>query len=247
MVKGLTMPSAGFADEIEAYMTAEEAVGFFSRFYFLNGMGGRFGARLSTARTAEVALKVRAPHETGLHYNYDTWQDDSAFRQQARALGDALNRSFETGRAHYFRLEAQASPRIWEQNGIRFDESFGCGEFPLYRLGIAGVFPWFDLRADRMLDLLECPLIFMDSAITDRWPTDALEGFSGFVKHVAAVGGSISTLFHPGLLANREFQNDPTFYSRMLVEMRRLGARQLTTEQLLSIWHSTKCSGLHST
>lgn len=234
MLKGVRKPQLGFADEVTAYMAAEEEYGFFSRFYFLNGMKGRFGARLSTAKTATIAKQVLAPHELGLHYNYDTWRDARAFGRQLHALADKVDTTFQSGRAHYFRLDPAVSPLVWEANGIRFDESFGSGDMPAYRLGLAGVFPWFDLRSDRTLDLLECPLIFMDSAIPQRWPDDPLGGFLTFVRHVATIGGSISVLFHPGQLHNSEFQKDTSFYPRMLHEMRSFGARQMTTQQLVA-------------
>lgn len=234
MLKGILRPRQGFADEIRGFMDLEEANGFFSRFYFLSGPSGRLGARASLAATLAVAREVRPPHEVGLHYNYDAWRDDAAMMRQARALREPLSVPVKAGRAHYWRLDPDVSPPLWEAAGIRLDESFGSDEVPLYRLGLAGVFPWFDLRADRECDLAECPLLFEDMALLEYWRQDALSSLLSEARHIAAVGGSLSLLFHPGYLANPEFQPDPSLYGRILSAMRSLGARQLTTEQILS-------------
>jgi hypothetical protein len=234
MLKGVLRPRAGFAEELLEYMALEEAYGFFSRFYFINGTRGRYGARSSTAEAAKVACEVGAPHEIGVHYNYDTCVDLAALTRQVEGLREATGKSLHSGRAHYLRLDAASSPRIWEEAGIRLDESFGSDVVPIYRLGLAGAFRWFDLKSDRALNLVECPLIFEDMAMMQTWPTNPLAGLLSHARHVAAVGGSLSILFHPGYLKNPEFQTEPSLYANILSAMRDLRVRQLALPELLS-------------
>lgn len=234
--KGLRRPEEGFANEVDDFMRVEEDFGFASRFYFLLGKRGRYGARSSLASTLAVARKIRPPHEIGLHYNQYGGGMAACLAEQMELLSKGLNVRIVSGRAHYLSFRPRSAPECWESVGLRLDESFGAADRPGFRLGMAGVFRWFSRAENRQLKLIECPLLFMDGAVLGQWPDDPFRGILAWVRHIEAIGGSVSLLFHPSYLSNPEFQSDATLYPRLLEVMRERGARQITTAQLQAVF-----------
>jgi len=233
MMRGWRQPADGFASEVDDFMEIEENYGFWSRFYFLVGQRGRFGARTTRELTRAVVKRIRAPHEVGLHYNHIKWRSKDSLERQIGQLANDGGAPVLTGRAHYLSIDVESSPEMWEAVGLALDESFGSAEVPMFRLGFSGLFRWFSTSMDRQLRLVECPLLFMDQAMRTRWPDDPLTGMMTWVRHISRIGGCVSLLFHPGFLGNPEFQPDPGFYSRILEALRVAGVRQMSTKQVM--------------
>jgi len=233
MMRGWRRPADGFASEIDEFMKIEENYGFWSRFYFLMGKRGRFGARTTRELTRAIVRRIRSPHEVGLHYNHIKWRSQDSLERQIGQLADDGGAPVLTGRAHYLSIDVESSPEMWEAVGLALDESFGSAEVPMFRLGFSGLFRWFSTSMQRELKLVECPLLFMDQAMRTRWPDDPLAGMMNWVRHIGRIGGSISLLFHPGFLSNPEFQPDPEFYIRILEALRAAKVRQISTKQML--------------
>ena len=117
-------------------------------------------------------------------------------------------------------------------HGIRCDESSGFADRIGYRNGIGGCFQFYDVSADRPLDILEMPLIVMDAVLIDQYGSEGVDVFGKMLEHLGHVGGALSVVFHPGQFNNPEHKRMLGVYHGMLVKAREAGARSMTARAL---------------
>lgn len=221
------LPRRYFFDNIIGMIALERMLGFTSSLYFLNGKGGRFGARSGAGMIAEVAALIPAGWDLGMHYNHDTHLEHQAFVTQRTELEALLGRRVTAGRAHYLRFNPARSWRFYVDMGIRADETLGYADRIGYRAGIAGPFRPYDAGSGRALPLVEMPLVFMEGALVEQYPIDPVGAFARHLHHIAEVGGAVSLLFHPGQFDNPEYPETRGLYRRLLGRARLQGARSV--------------------
>jgi hypothetical protein len=221
------LPCRYYFDNIVGMIAIERMLGFSSSLYFLNGTGGRFGARSGAGMIPDVAAMTPAGWELGLHYNHDTHLEPQVFAAQRAELEALLGREVKAGRAHYLRFDPARSWRFYADMGILADESLGYYDRIGYRAGIAGPFRPYDAGNGQTLPLVEMPMVFMDGALVEQYPADPVEAFERHLRHIVVVGGAVSLLFHPGQFHNPEHPETLGLYRRLLGTARRLGARSV--------------------
>lgn len=221
------LPRRYYFDNIVGMIAIERMLGFSSALYFLNGSGGRFGARSGSKLIPAVAAVTPTGWDLGLHYNHNTHLDPQAFAAQRAELEALLGREVVAGRAHYLRFDPARSWRFYADMGIRADESLGYYDRIGYRAGIAGPFRPYDAESGQALPLVEMPMVFMEDALVKQYPADPVAAFERHLRHIAVVGGALSLLFHPGQFHNPEHPQTLGLYRRLLGRARLLGARSM--------------------
>lgn len=236
MARNAVRPWTFYEGNVRGMLELESMLGFRSTLYFLNGTGGRFGARSGTAaveRLTRGALKV-APDcaDYGIHYNFDSASQDGGLATQIEELTRVLGTRPKSGRAHYLLYEGFASMKLWEEHGIVVDESLGYPDAVGFRSGIAGPYHPLDPATGEVAGIAEMPLALMDGPLLAE--EDPLGRFAALVHHLGRVGGALSLLFHPGVFDNPELP-DARFLYRELLEVARLeGAESCTALEMVS-------------
>lgn len=221
------LPRRYYFDNVVGMIAIERMLGFTSSLYFLNGTGGRFGARSGAGLIPDVAAVTPAGWDLGLHYNHDTHLEPQAFAAQRTQLEALLGRRVVAGRAHYLRFDPTRSWRFYVDMGIHADESLGYYDRIGYRAGIAGPFRPYDAGSGQALSLVEMPMVVMEGTLVEQYPNNSAEAFERHLRHVAVVGGAVSLLFHPGQFHNPEHPEMLGLYRRLLGSARLLGARSV--------------------
>ena len=98
-------------DNITGMIDLEQMCGFTSTFYFLNGGGGRFGARNGIRGLSSALLEIPTGWNTGIHYNYDTLLEPELLDAQIEQLTSIMGHRPISGRAHYLRFDPAKSFR----------------------------------------------------------------------------------------------------------------------------------------
>ena len=109
-------------------------------------------------------------HEIALHCSYESYRDGEKIRDEYRKLVSCCERlgirqEIRIARQHYLRFSIADTWRLLDQAGIRYDESLTFAGSPGFRCGTCYEYPVFDLTNCRQLDLIERPLIVMDSSV----------------------------------------------------------------------------------
>jgi len=223
-----------YFDNIVGMIAIERMLGFTSSLYFLNGTGGRYGARSGSGLIPDVATVTPTGWDLGLHYNYDTHLQPQAFGAQRTELESLLGQRVVAGRAHYLRFDPARSWRFYVDLGIQADESLGYYDRIGYRAGIAGPFRPYDAESGQALPLIEMPMVFMETALVEQYPDDPAAAFERHLHHIAVVGGAVSLLFHPGQFHNPEYPDTLGLYRRLLGCARRFGAQSINAIDFFS-------------
>ncbi len=226
-------PREYYFDNVLKMVELEQKYGARSILYFLNGTGGRYGARSAPGLISELTRKIPEGWEMGLHYNYDTHLDSDKLARQKAALEELAGRQMLSGRAHYLRFDPAYSFPLYESHGIRCDESSGFVDFTGYRNGMAGCFaPWDNVNA-RPHDVYELPMTIMESTLLAQYGQDAGTTLRKMLRHLKAVGGALTLLFHPDKYDNPEHPDLIGAYENWLGECQNAGAEFLTPSELI--------------
>ncbi len=225
MLRNAIYPKAFYLENIAGMADVEKMFGYTSSFYFLNGTGGRFGARSGSALIPEALRQIPSEWSVGIHYNFDTLLDAERFNSQLTELSAYLTTPIVSGRAHYLRFDPEKSFSFLASMGMYCDESVGYPDCIGYRCGIAGPFQPYDHLSCRALSLWEVPLTIIESTLINQYPRDPVKVFHRLLAHISRIGGAISLLFHPGLFFNPEFPETRGLYRRLLGVARQLGVR----------------------
>jgi len=223
-------PQKFYMNNVYAMIDLERQFGFKSILYILNGVGGRFGFRNNFSAVRELIENIPENWDVGLHYNYDTFLDDTSFLRQKNELEVALGREVFSGRAHYLKFDPLKSFLQLETHGVRFDESLGIADSNGFRLGVAGVFYPLLMEVERASSVLALPLQFWDSHLDGE---EKITDFEDSLKHLSKIGGVVSLLFHPGQFYNLEAPKMDGVYYRALKALQGVEAESVSPDFLI--------------
>ncbi|HVP06831.1 MAG TPA: hypothetical protein VMS71_03240 [Candidatus Acidoferrum sp.] len=233
IVRNAVTPRRYYFDNVTGMLDIERCFRFTSTLYLLNGAKGRFGARSPLAETRRLAKLVPPAWEIGMHYNYNTFLDPSAFSSQLDQLKQIVPNRIISGRAHYLHFDPFRSFSFLQQYGICTDESSGWPDYVGFRNGIAGCFQAYDLKQNTPLDIWEVPLTIVENALANQHGAESLPVVENLLRHLRSIGGALTILFHPGRFHNPESPRTLFLYHEILKAGRRVEATSLTARQLV--------------
>jgi len=138
-------------------------------------------------------------HQIGLHASYRSFDHPEMIREEKLRLEEATDSEVTIVRQHYLRIHTPRSWEVWNTAGFVKDTSYGFSEQEGFRCGTCHAYPVFDLRADRELELIEEPLIVMDTTLKSYRKIPIDEGIlkiNQLVKMCKAVNGNFTLLWH---------------------------------------------------
>ncbi len=238
MARNAVTPRRYYASNVSGMMELERCFGYSSTFYWLNGTGGRFGARSPLSEIARLVEQLSPGWESGIHYNYDTFLHDDRFAAQLAELQALCPNKIISGRAHYLRFDPFRSFEFVRQFGITIDESSGWADFVGYRNGLAGCFQPYDPVRRAAIDMCEVPLVVMDLALATQHGSQAIPFVEHQLRHLSRIGGALTVLFHPGQFFNPEHRVTMGLYHDILKACRDARARSLTARELTETHHT---------
>jgi len=136
--------------------------------------------------------------EMGIHASYQSFDSRTQFRAEVAALKNLLGTGRLGGRQDFLRWRPETWME-WESQGITYDASVGFADHIGFRAGTCHPYhPWL-LSRGREAELLEIPLLVMDSTLLGYMrlqADDALQRVREMVARCRAVGGVFTLLWH---------------------------------------------------
>ncbi|MCC7117869.1 MAG: polysaccharide deacetylase family protein [Anaerolineales bacterium] len=204
-----------------------EACGMKSRFYFMAAERSRFqqgyNPALAVLKNCMLALKDRG-HEIGIHPGYSSFANVEKLTGEKEALQNAIHQPVLGGRQHYLRFRAPDTWRDWEAAGLKYDSTMGYADQEGFRCGTAYPYQPFDVEQDRALDILEIPLIVMDTTLKvyrNLTPAQAKARILELAKTCQTFGGQFTLLWHNTSLVD-DWQEWGQVYREALFELAKL-------------------------
>lgn len=114
-----------------------------------------------------MRLIIENGHKVGVHPGFLTSTNNALMRA---AINNFKNIFFKISssentiysRQHYLMWDAAQTPRLLAQNDVNVDCTLGFNDRPGFRAGTCHKFPLFDPKSQRMIGLIEMPLIAME-------------------------------------------------------------------------------------
>ena len=197
-------------DTFDQLMASSESRGLRSAFYFMSGSDAEYSLYEPAIRELLRRVAERG-HEIGFHAGYGSFRDLEVFQSELEelrrvCLEEGIEQEIRGGRQHFLRWENPATWRLWDEAGLEYDSTVGFADAPGFRCGTCRDYPVFDLQARRSLNVLERPLIAMETSAfvyLGRRPGAAVARFATLKERCRRVGGDFVALWHNTTVADR--------------------------------------------
>lgn len=135
----------------------------------------------------------------GLHGSFYSFADKVIFTIEKRRFETVCGLEVAAVRQHFLRFDVRKTPQVWQECGIRSDSTLGFPEREGFRCGTCHPYPLYDIENDCVLDVVEHPLIVMDTTLFQYRELTENEAFDSVRKlydRCVAVEGDFIMLWH---------------------------------------------------
>ena len=173
-----------------------------STFFFKTTPSGFFDSGYDIRHNALKPIFTRIQDmgfSIGLHPGFRTVQNDNKILREKNALEAAIGHHVSECRQHYLRFQV---PQTWRKQinaGLIVDNSLAFAEHVGFRCGTCHPYHPFDVMAQTQLEILERPLIVMDSTLKDymQLSVDHAEKLIGDLAYrCLKIEGDFTLLWH---------------------------------------------------
>jgi len=124
----------------------------------------------------------------GLHPSYDSIKSNNSISYQFQKIRNlcselSINQEIWCARMHYLRFIFPETAYQYEEAGIKYDSSLYFDDNPGFRCGTCKPYNLFDPINNKILDLIERPVIFMDDSLISHQP-DNSEGLYEYINKI---------------------------------------------------------------
>ncbi len=184
--------------------------------------------------------------EIGLHPSYHAHTHAAYLRNERRALTEITGVDSISVRQHFLRYESAITPRIQEAIGFRIDSSLGFAECAGFRNGTCMPFLRFDPARNKVMDIWEMPLLFMDGALFNRQKYGAAEAIQESIKLLELCqkfGGVAVGLWHNVVGEELDYPGWGEHFEQTLRWSSTQGAHIASLQDALSSWTGYPVAG----
>ena len=121
------------------------------------------------------------------------------FAEEKNNLQNVTNSEIDISRQHFLRFDVHGTPQVWQKCGIRHDSTLGFPEHEGFRCGTCHPYRLYDVDNDCVTDIVEHPLIAMDTTLFQYRKLTGEEAFANIChlyERCVAVEGDFVLLWH---------------------------------------------------
>lgn len=189
-------------------MNMDETAGLKGIYFFMNQMGefeldGNYD--IKDARIQKIIENIMHRKSIiGLHPSFCTYKSKETLQAEyesfKKVLGETLFDKLGA-RQHFLRWECPATWQIYDDVGIHYDMTLGYADGVGFRCGICYEYPVFNIKRHVRLNLVEYPLVVMDSTIFEKQymglvEEDAIRKVIYLREKCKKYGGNFVILWH---------------------------------------------------
>ena len=197
--------------------------------YSLKRYGNRYNINSSKVKKLIAAI-ARNCQSVGLHTSFYGAFDFQQTLKEKRLLEETSEQPIYLNRNHYLRFDIKKSIAIYENCGFEADASMGYSDANGFRAGLCQPFRPWNYEAGRISEILEIPLLYMDSVKLDD-PAESWSDLQRVFHWVKEIRGCGTILFHPCSLANH--RENQEFYANAIRECQRLDIPFISIDDIL--------------
>lgn len=216
---------------LETLLEDERARGIVSTWFVLCGTPTLHSMRagdltyLPEGRGATAALRALRERgcEINLHGSFATSEHHELFAEQRGRLAALTQQPVLGVRQHFLRMRPGITSRGMADAGFRYDTSWGFPDRNGFRLGVGDVIPSWDGTAQRVVELEEAPVVWMDRALSkyarvedpNAWIAEGM----ALARTCRDAGGLWVGVWHPNLTDALGFPDAPAAFKKLLEDL----------------------------
>jgi len=207
-------------DTFDFFMDIADKHNVKSRFYFIAGEKGEYDVRYKflnqkTKKTLDNIQKRE--HIIGIHGTYNSYNNQKQFEKEIKRF-EQFGITVNEGRQHYLRFENPKTWNIWNNSEMKYDYTIGYANDGGFRAGTCFEYRVFDILERKKLNLIERPLIAMETAIRSKYKQkEEFEKIYLDLKEIVKkYNGKFVFLWHNSNLNTYYWYDFVDFYSKIL-------------------------------
>jgi len=218
----------------------EEQHGGRSTFFFLPKTGNRKDAQYDFRSSKFLPIFERMKKggwEIGLHGSLNSVINGDTLTFEKNRLEKAVGK-VDGVRQHFLRFNVCDSWQKQQQAGFIYDTSLGFADAIGFRAGVARPFCPYDFHAERPFDIIEVPLVIMDTTLRlyEKCPPEKLwERMLVVLESVKQHRGAVAVLWHNTYFTGRKFAGYKKAYEQMLQWVNDCGGKLTTVQNVVEL------------
>lgn len=182
---------------------------------------------------------IKSNKEIGVHGSYGAQREVQHLKDDINAFDSC---EISGNRFHYLMFDPDQSVSVLEKAGIRYDSSLGFAEEAGFRRATCFPFYLFDFQQMKSSNVLEIPLIAMDTTLIEEQYLNLDSGsvllyLAPVIEEVKKFGGVFTLLWHNNYFNNFLYPGWDELYSDIIEYCRKSNSSFHTGKELLK-----KCS-----
>ena len=211
-------------DRFDYLMNLSETNNLRSSFYFIPGKIGEYDVRFDIDDPNIIAIikKILSRgHTVGIHPSYSSYCNLPQLKQELLRL-KKYTPEISEGRQHYLRFKNPMTWNDWADAGLKIDSSIGFASVTGFRAGVCCEYKVFDVVARHQIDLVERPLIVMDTAlrVENISKEKSIEAALLLLNQTKKYDGDFVLLWHNNNLSINEWESWSGVYSKIVSNLK---------------------------
>ncbi len=207
-----------------------------SSFFFLSLEKDEVDFNFSLENVKDVLKKlISAGCEVGLHGGHHAYNNLDILRREKERLEKAVGEEVTGYRSHYLRFEVPTTWEILSEAGFKYDTTFGFADCVGFRNGMCHPYKPFNRRTEKLINILEIPLIIMDCTFDFYMRFDSENAWkltSRLIDRIAELHGVITILWHNTYFLDEQYD----FYKKILSYCAEKDAWMTSGEEIYRWW-----------
>lgn len=189
-------------DSFDQLMDMAEEIGEKAHFFFMSGGDSKFDNyyQLDENVVTDIVNSIkRRKHFIGIHPSYNSYQSQEMLMTEIDTLRESIDQEVISSRQHYLRFDVSSTWNNLDACNIVWDSTLCYADVAGFRSGVCYTYPVFDLKSRTQLELLEKPLIVMDTTLLAYEELEAKAAISrveGLQEEVKRYEGDFVFLWH---------------------------------------------------
>jgi hypothetical protein len=211
-----------------------------STYYFLNQGKLHQDAYYSlvSPKISNLITEILADqNEIGLHLTIAGNNEEIILKQNLAKLNSILSEKISGVRSHWLRFEPTITPDILAKLEVKYDSSLGHYSQEGFRTGTCLPYKLFSFSQNKILDVWELPLLYMDCMILDYQnipEQEAMQKLKNILAEVVKFNGVFTLLWHNGNFANSQPYKRYNFYIKLVEIIMESQPANMTAKQLIT-------------
>jgi hypothetical protein len=207
---GSVMRHSDPADTFDYLMDNADRIGSKACFYFIAGGVTAYDQNYllnSVHVKRQIENIIKRGHRIGIHPSYSTYNDYNMLTGELSVLGKLSGTKIHEVRNHYLRFGIPITWEIMDKASLKIDSTMYYSDLPGFRCGICNEFPVYDIIQRKQLELIERPLLVMDTSYKEKVRSQCYSEITMLKETVKKYHGDFVFVWHNSKIETPEWKS----------------------------------------